>query len=218
METHLLSSGLCLARGVSGRKNRFRNWTSRATCCVMAIYVTSAVLPSLANAQGLFDNVCGTQQLASAQGIHCSDGAALNGGFTIITAPAGPAGGTGRSTVTQLPGTHIAVSSTVGVDGSVTVPGGGSLKVAGKQSVHDRIDLPVGTAPLSSTGFGSGMAVGSASSIGAGSANSNSLGNGDSFAGTANSDVGAGSSGGSGSSIGAGLGMGGGFGSSGSIH
>jgi hypothetical protein len=218
METHLLSSGLCLARGVSGRKNHFKNWASRATCCVMAIYVTSAVLPAIANAEGLFDKLCGPKQLASGQGIHCGDSAALNGGFTIITAPAGPAGGTGRSTVTQLPGTHIALSSTIGVSGTVSVPGGSPLKVDDTLSVNDRLDEPVGTAPLSSAGTGSGFAMGSASSLGEGAANSSSFGNGDSLAGTANSGVGAGSSGGSGNSIGAGLGMGGGFGSSGSVN
>lgn len=145
----------------------------------------------------------------------CSGGSGDSSGFVIITAAGGTAGGV---TATQLDGTHIAVSGTVGLSGSVTVPGGGSLTVADTLSVDDSIHLPLGTAPLSSAGLGGGMAMGSASSIGDGSADSSSFGNGDSLAGIANSGVFAGSSGGSGSSLGGGLGMGGGFGMSGSVH
>ena len=138
------------------------------------------------------------------------------GGGTGGSGGGGGTGGPGPGT--PLHGTNIAVSATIGMNGTVTVPGGGSLTVAHTMSVNDSMHVPVGTAPMSSFGFGSGMAMGSASSMGAGSANSNSFGNGNSFLGNANSGVGAGSSGGAGNVLGAGLGLGGGFGMSGSMN
>ena len=115
-------------------------------------------------------------------------------------------------------GSFIALSGTVGFNGTVTVPGGQSVNVAGFQTVGGGISVPLTTAPRSSSGFGSGWALGSASSIGAGSAASNSAGFGNSFTQTATSGVGATSSGGSGNAIGAGLGLGGGVGIAAGIH
>lgn len=183
---------------------------------------------------------CGSQRLGgqgqtagnfgSNRGSCASDFPGSRGSDIIITAaggfvsgsgaglPGGGGGSPGGGTVTKHHGTNIALSSTIGMNGTVTVPGGGSLTVDRTSSVSRSLDAPVSTAPMSSSGFGSGMAIGSASSLGAGSANSSSFGNGDSFAEIANSGVSAGSSGGSGSSLGAGLGMGGGFGMSGSVH
>ena len=154
--------------------------------------------------------------ITAAGGFVSGSGAGLAGGGGGL--PGGGGGLPGGGTVTKHHGTHIALSSTIGMNGAVTVPGGGSLTVDRTVSVSRSLDAPVSTAPMSSSGFGSGMAIGSASSLGAGSANSSSFGNGDSFAEIANSGVFAGSSGGSGSSLGAGLGIGGGFGMSGSLH
>ena len=154
----------------------------------------------------------------------CGSLAGGSGGFAFVSVAAG--GGSsvvssGGGTVIvpgNAHGSFIALSGTVGFNGTVTVPGGQSVNVAGFQTVGGGISVPLTTAPRSSSGFGSGWALGSASSIGAGSAASNSAGFGNSFTQTATSGVGATSSGGSGNAIGAGLGLGGGVGIAAGIH
>ena len=146
-----------------------------------------------------------------------------SGGFAFIAAGGGGTvvnfGGGGGTVVvpSYAHGSFVALSGTVGFIGTVTVPGGQSVTVGGFQTVKGGVSVAATTAPLRSSGFGTGSALGSASSLGAGSAASNSAGYGNSLTQTVMSSVGATSSGGSGKSIGAGVGLGAGVGISAGI-
>ncbi|MEO9167606.1 MAG: hypothetical protein ABI230_04305 [Aestuariivirga sp.] len=136
----------------------------------------------------------------------------------LIGPTGGIIGGGGGGTPGNLHGSFVTISGTVGISGTVTIPGGQSVTLTNIVGVGGTVSVPATTGPGNTSGFGFGTALGTASSIGPGSGSSTSFGNGNSFNQSANSGVGVGSSGGSGKSIGAGTGMGAGVGLSAGVH
>ena len=190
---------------------------------VAAIILATATTPSLAQDplkqnKSVSEAKCEVNvQASSEDGVSlnqksCSSGSIL--GLGAILNFLNPNNGEAASPTKGIPGSHVAVSGSVALNTTVSVPGGTPLTIGDNLSVGHSIHSDLSTAPQISSGFGVGSGVASAGSVGNGSGQGNGSGSGDSFGETAGSSAGASSTA---SDLGAGSGFGGGVGVSGSL-
>lgn len=151
----------------------------------------------------------------------CSDGTSVGGALSNFfsrskaktvsaVAPTTVAPGSKSVTPTPTPGAHVAISGSIALDATVSIPGGGTVQVSDGLSVNDSVHSDLSTSPTLSGGIGSGGGLAGAGSYGNGSGQASGAGSGNSFYESAQSAANAASSAaglGGGGGLGAGVGL-----------